>query len=190
MTDAYFEELQKSITKEKTMGPPKQIVARNVLPSKVAMAPCTLATAEGDLKKRAGKSSLLDADTLKSTIPMKMPVTGVNRSTYTEFIGATAHKALKAAKNRPKRFSPIVITCPAGSTDPITAKNQFERFCVPLAMVQRSMVPGHPDRNPAAETMNRLHYPVRNAKDTERNQAAVARQAEDAALRKVLFGYT
>ena len=57
-------------------------------------------------------------------------------------------------------------------------------------MVRGSMLPGHPDRNPPAETMNRLHHPVRNAQDMERNQAAVARQAEDAALRKVRSGPT
>lgn len=82
LTDPYFEELQKSIMKEKSMGAPKHAVRREVLPSKAREAPCTLASAEGDLKKRAGTSKLLEADTLKSTIPMKMPVRGVNRSTY------------------------------------------------------------------------------------------------------------
>lgn len=73
-----------------------------------------------------------------------------------------------------------------GSCDPITSRNHFDRFCVPEAMVQKSLVPGLPERN-AAETVNRVHYPVRNAKDLERNQAAVARAAADAALRKVLL---
>lgn len=106
-----------------------------------------------------------------------------------EFIGATATRAVKAAKNRPKLCVPIVITCPAGSCDPITTRNQFERFCVPESMAQRSMLPGHhPERNPP-ETSYRMHYPVRSVKDLERNQSAVARQAEDAALRKVVFAH-
>lgn len=113
LTDAYFEELQKSITREKAMGPPKQIVPRDIVPSKVAIAPCTLAVAEGDLKKRAGRSNLMDADTLRSTIPMKMPVRGVNRSTYSVRVCCFSHKPSVFQRKRegsPKRkvFGSIV----------------------------------------------------------------------------------
>lgn len=85
LTDAYYDELQKSVTKEKTMGQaPQPAVQRDVMPSKAdAAAPCTLACAEGDLKQRAGRLNLTDVTTYKSAIPMKMAVKGVNRSTYT-----------------------------------------------------------------------------------------------------------
>jgi hypothetical protein len=81
LTNAYFEELQKSITKEKTMGSaPKPMARWDVLPSKVqGGAPCTLQNAERDLKQRAG---LMEVDPHKSTIPMKMPIKAVNKSTY------------------------------------------------------------------------------------------------------------
>jgi hypothetical protein len=81
LSDAYFEELQRNVIEEKTMGlMPKPVVRRSVLPSKVAGGtPCTLQSAEGALKKKA---SLMEVDTHKSTIPIQGPIKAVHRSTY------------------------------------------------------------------------------------------------------------
>jgi hypothetical protein len=83
LTDAYFEDLQKQITRIKAMGPPKEVTKKSLVPHKATFAPSSFSSGEAQLQRRAGSSNMTDKETFKSKIPMKWPVAGTNKSTYT-----------------------------------------------------------------------------------------------------------
>lgn len=76
ITEPYFEEMQKSVTKIKTMGPPADIKLR-CIPHRVRPQSCGGVPRTAAKKSKApGGAVRLDPDTFRSKIPMKWHVGG------------------------------------------------------------------------------------------------------------------
>jgi hypothetical protein len=93
MTEPYYENLLKEVTKTKTMGAPRKPLPRRVkVPHRAQNGDtASLAGSERELRKTAGGGAvILDVETLKSKIPMKWAAgSGVATTSYMVSAAAT-----------------------------------------------------------------------------------------------------